>query len=206
MKKNKTRIAYIIPGFSESAKLKPYQEIAKAFRKKGIKPISVHITWRKKVLTNQIKQFLDQYKKADEVYVLGFSLGAMIAFITASQTKPKILFLVSLSPWFKEDMKSSMAFFKKKMSPKEFKEVFDSSDLKNQHKDMIHYSFKSLVKNIHAKTILVGGSKELEDSISYKRIYGAHKAIKNSKVIVAKGAEHDIRQIAPTIKELISKL
>lgn len=108
------KIAYIIPGYCEShLRQRGYDKIAKFFEERGIEPIHVEIDWEKnkpKRFSDYTKQFLDLYRKpkGTKVYILGFSYGATIAFLTASETRPKTLILCSLSPYFEEDLVRDM--------------------------------------------------------------------------------------------------
>ncbi len=176
------KIAYIIPGYEEShLKQKGYNKIANFFKAKGIKPIHIKIKWDLKKPIDFEKynqQFLKQFhkNKNQEVYVLGFSYGAVISFLTASQTKPKALILCSLSPYFIEDYKN--------LKPSWLK--WWKKNFKNE------YVFKDYSGKISTKTYLIVGSKE--DSCVHIRVRQAKKQIKNSLLVVAKGAKHNISQ------------
>lgn len=58
-------------------------------------------------MTDYLEEYRRQlkHKENDEVYLFGFSLGAMLAFIIAKEVNAKKLILCSLSPFFKEDLK-----------------------------------------------------------------------------------------------------
>ena len=74
------KVVYIIPGFGYSTRQKAYKEIAKYFKSKGIKPIPVNISWKYKVMSDYIEEFMKKYKdgKNNKVYIIGFSFGAFI--------------------------------------------------------------------------------------------------------------------------------
>ena len=117
------KIAFIIPGYVESKKSNPaYAKIAGYFREKGMRTVIVNIDWRYKVMSDYVKQFKETYAKCDingaEVYFLGFSYGAMIAFISSTELKPKIQILCSLSPYFKEDLPHIPTWWKKYVGKK----------------------------------------------------------------------------------------
>src|SRR4030042_5586165 len=109
------KVAFIIPAFSESTNDEPYEAIALAFKRKGIESIPVNISWKRTTLSDNIDQFLRQYKKvkAKEFYLFGFSLGAYIAFIASAKIKTKAQILCSLSPCFKEDLPYAGKFLMK---------------------------------------------------------------------------------------------
>ncbi len=177
------KIAYIIPGYNQSyLKQKSYLKIAKCFEKQNITPIHVKIAWRKKKperFADYTKKFLKLYKKlpGGENYILGFSYGATIAFLTAAQTKPKALILCSLSPYFKEDLK--------KLNPswlRWWRKNFTESD----------YSFTEFARKIKRKTHLIVGDKEGDECL--RRAKDAKRKLINSSLTIVKGAQHNINQ------------
>ncbi|MEK7094230.1 MAG: alpha/beta fold hydrolase [Patescibacteria group bacterium] len=190
------KITYIIPGYEESHLAQSgYRKIAKLFEARGILPVQVPMRWKKKGAEGfdaYTAQLLNMYekKKDDEVYILGFSFGAMIAFLTAAKTKPKALILCSLSPYFKEDLKGLkpewVRWWKRKF--------------KNE------YSFATLAPKIKSKTYLIVGDKE--SSFCIKRVQAAKRQLANSHMITAKGAKHNINQrtYLSAIKKIVSKL
>ncbi len=191
------KIVYIIPGYTESyLKKSDYRKVAKIFEAHGIQPIHVEIDWEKdnpKKFSGYKEQFLKVYKKPKgvEVYVLGFSFGATIAFLTANKTKPKGLILCSLSPYFNEDVFS--------MNPKWtkwFKDTFKDSQ----------YSFVKLVTKVKSPTFLVVGDKEPIACI--RRAKDAKKKIPAAKLFIATGAKHKIgqKEYLVAIKKVVSKL
>lgn len=191
------KIAYIIPGYCEShLRQRAYNKVAKFFKEHGIQPIHVDIEWKKNTperFSDYTKQFLDIYKKPKdtEVYILGFSYGATIAFLTAFKTKPTALVLCSLSPYFKEDLKDM-----KPSWAKWFRENFTESD----------YSFTKLAPKIKSQTFLVVGEKE--DISCLVRAKDAEKKLSDGQLIIAKGAMHKIgqKEYLETVQKVISKL
>lgn len=190
------RIAYIIPGHQEShTKQKGYDKVANFFEAQGITPIHVEIDWNKK--PGQFKdfsqQFLSQYKKPKntEVYILGFSYGAVAAFLSAAKTKPTAFIFCSLSPYFIEDRKNL-----KPVWLKWFKENMTKSN----------YSFRELAPSITTKAYFVVGEKE--DPSCLYRSRNAKKLIQNSSLTIAKGAKHNISQkeYLHSLEKLIGRL
>jgi pimeloyl-ACP methyl ester carboxylesterase len=179
----KNKIAYIIPGYGQSyKKQKGYDKIADFFKEAGIKPIHIEIDWHSKnpdPFKYYVDQFLKQYKKPEnsKVYVLGFSFGAIIAFLSEPKTRSTALILCSLSPYFSEDLpklpKTWQGWWKKN---------FDGSD----------FSFNKLVPKITTKTFLIvedGAGLEVQ-----RRARSARRMIGNSSLFMAKGVKHNISQ------------
>ncbi len=175
------KIAFIIPGHGCPTKNKEYQEIARYFNQKKIKPIFVEIDWKRNTHIEYIEQFKKQYTqyvgKNDEVYVLGFSFGAMISCITAPDLKPKVQILCSLSPFFKEDMPKIKQWWKDYHGKKRC-EVFEK------------FSFSEIARNTKSKTFILIGTKEgIEVE---RRARAAKEKIRNSELIILEGVKHDI--------------
>ncbi|HLC54350.1 MAG TPA: hypothetical protein VJK07_01845 [Candidatus Nanoarchaeia archaeon] len=183
-----SKVVYIISGFTEKINLKGYQQAIKFFKSRNYRVVPIKIYWKYKVMSDYVDEFFCQlsHKKSDDVCLFGFSFGAMVAFISAVKLKPKMLFLCSLSPYFKEDLR----FLKKSWRNRVGKKRLE--DLKN-------FSFQKLVKDITCKTLLIVGEKELKEL--HKRVDDAHKKIKNSELFIASNAKHEISQ-----KEYIDKL
>jgi len=190
-------IAYIIPGYCEShTRQRGYNKIAKFFEAQGIEPIHVEIAWKRKSperFSDYAEEFLKVYKKPKgaKVYVLGFSYGATIAFLTAPKTKPDALILCSLSPYFEEDLKDLKANW-----VRWFRKNFTESD----------YSFQKLAPKVKSRTYLIVGDKE--DKACLVRAKGARKGIVDSSLSVAEGAEHKIgqKEYLAAVERAISRL
>lgn len=191
------KIAYIIPGYCEThLKQRGYKKVAKLFENTGAEVVHVEIDWKRKSperFSDYAKQFLVQYKKPKngEVYVLGFSYGATIAFLTAAKTKPDALILCSPSPYFQEDLANLRASW-----VRWFRKNFTESD----------YSFAKLAPKVKSKTFLVVGDKE--DKSCLARAKDARRRLLNSSLIVAKGAKHNIgqKEYLSAVRRVISKI
>jgi pimeloyl-ACP methyl ester carboxylesterase len=191
------RIVYIIPGFGEShARQKSYRKVAALFAKAGFTVVHVNIDWHHQTpreFGDYQKQFLSQFKKkrGAKTYVLGFSYGATIAFLTANKTKPAALVLCSLSPYFTEDQKNIepewLVFWKKRFA----------------HSD---YSFAKLAPTRHSSVRLVVGDSEHHSTITRAR--DAKRRLPNATLTIAKGAKHDIgqKEYLATLEKVIAKL
>ncbi len=191
-----SKTVYIIPGFAEKAEdKKRYGKIIKFFEEKKFKVIPVKITWKRKVMTDYVEQFLCSFKKnpSEKIYLFGFSFGAVIALLSSLKIKPEILILCFLSPFFKEDIP---------LTKKSWKKIIG----KKRIADFKKYSFNEIAKKIEYKTFLIAGDKEgLEVD---RRIKSAKKLIKNSELIISKNSKHNISQkeYIKTIEEVIMKL
>ncbi|MFI5265598.1 MAG: hypothetical protein ACHQT7_02540, partial [Candidatus Levyibacteriota bacterium] len=103
------KVIFIIPGFRQSTTSTAYKEIAKVLKSEGYHPILVKIPWKGSTISSSTEYFLKRFNKIDakKKYILGFSYGAMIAFLAATKVKTTGLILCSMSPYFKEDLSKS---------------------------------------------------------------------------------------------------
>lgn len=159
------KVIYIIPGYKHRPTNKAYKAIVKIVKSQGYTPILITIPWSKSTISENTSYFLKEFKKinAKKKYILGFSFGAMIAFIASTKVKVSGLILCSLSPYFKEDIASSQ------------------------------FHCARLAKQLKAKQILMlYGARETKSLISrvtqaYDQIPSLHKYL-----IPIKETEHDI--------------
>jgi len=174
-------VVYVITGFGQKTSQKEYREVIKRFKERKFTVIPIRISWKHRVMSDYVKEFLKQlqHKPNDRVCLFGFSFGAMIAFIAAPQLKPHGLYLCSLSSYFKEDLTSLKKSWKKYLGKREMK-------------DFHQFSFNKLAKDIRCKTVLMVGDKEGEESMN--RAKDARKRIKNAMLIIVKGAKHNLAQ------------
>ena len=103
------KTVFIIPGFKQKPTSRAYKTISKILKSEGYFPVLVSIPWKKSTISENTEFFLKKYKKIDtkKKYILGFSFGAMIAFLASTKVRTAGLILCSLSPYFKEDISSS---------------------------------------------------------------------------------------------------
>lgn len=188
------KIAYIIPGYSESHLVqKSYGKIAKFFLAKGITPVQVDINWDLKKpidFEKHNQQFFKKFQKSNnsKIYVLGFSYGAMIALLTAAKTKPSELILCSLSPYFTEDYKI--------IKPQWLR--WWKQNYKND------FSFKAIPVT-RAKVYLIVGAKEHNSVQRRSRL--ARQQIGGPAVIKIKDAKHNLnhKEYLLGLEKLIQK-
>lgn len=175
------KIAFIIPGYYQTKKNNPaFSEIAGYFEDRNIKAIIVDVDWKYNTMTEYVEQFKKIYaknKKGTKIYFLGFSLGAMISFISSVELKPDVQILCSLSPYFKEDLSIAKEWWKTFWGKKRI-ESFSK------------LSFNELSENNAVKTIILAGDKE--GMQIHRRANDAFKKIKNCRLINVTEAKHQI--------------
>lgn len=176
------RTFFIVPGFKMKATDREYRWLNTFLKDNGFKVVVVPVHWNHKTLSENAEEFIDFYNKnkSDTNYILGFSYGSVITFITADILKPKKIFLCSLSPDFAEDRltmdKNSIRYIGKKR----FDDVRTRSAIK-------------LSKELKAPAVLFYGEKE---GIQYpqlkKRAEETFKLASKAKLILVKNSPHKI--------------
>jgi len=138
------KVIFIIPGFRHNPQNRAYRMLAQTLRKEGYRPVLVTIPWKESTISENTQYFLKKYKKikSRQKYILGFSFGAMIAFIASTKVSPSGLILCSLSPYFQEDL------------PK-VGERWTTSLMKQRYQDFSQLNCRELAQNIKAKKILM---------------------------------------------------
>ena len=165
------RVIFIIPGFNHLSTSAAYTKLAKMLKKEGYLPILVSIPWKNTTILENIKYFLKEYKKvkSSKKYILGFSFGAIIAFVASTKVRSSGLILCSLSPYFKEDL------------PKETNKNFSKLA-----------SFE-LAKKIKSKQILMlYGAEEARSLIKRVTDTFSHISTANKFLISIHKTEHNI--------------
>lgn len=111
----RTKIVFIIPGFRHKISQKGYVDVKKRLKSEGYTVVSVAIPWRSSTIVENTDFFLKKYQEKitkyaalKDVYLFGFSYGALIAFLAATKIPVKGLILCSLSPFFKEDLPKNL--------------------------------------------------------------------------------------------------
>lgn len=192
------KIIFIIPGFRQRSTSKAYIEISKILKNEGYSPILVEIPWRNSTISQNTKHFLKVYKKnrARKKYILGFSYGAMIAFIAATRVSATGLILCSLSPYFNEDISRT-------------KNEAITYLMEERYRDFSKLHCATLAKKVKAKQVLMLYGKEEAHSL-IKRVTEAFHEIESEKktLIPIKKAEHNIadKKYLLTISEAVRTL
>ncbi len=176
------KIVYIIPGFRQHPTQKAYRELTKLLKHEGYRPVPVRISWKETTLSENTAYFLRQFNKnqAKKKYILGFSFGAIIAFLASTKVRSSGLILCSLSPYFKEDLVKARASSMSSITTRRFD-------------DLSQLRCSSLAKQIKAKqTLLLYGTKEAKPLID--RVLKAYRHIASPRKSLVRviETEHDI--------------
>ena len=195
MKNQKT--LFLLPGFGMNTKSKYFAWLVEYLENKKIRVIKVPVKWSFRTLSQNTADFITFYNKnkGKENYILGFSYGAVIILASANITRPKKIFLCSLSAAFAEDQHSERKYIKY-IGKKRF------ADMKNRNG-------KKLAKNLQIPSVIFCGEKEGEEFPPLKkRCEETAKLAKKSRLIRIKDGPHDIRfpKYAAAIKKELSKL
>ena len=192
-KKMKSKKLFLIPGFRQKATDANLRWLIKFLKTKGFKVVGVPIRWNYRTMSdyaNDFRSFYNQYK-AKENYILGFSYGAVIAFMTANELRVKKIYLCSLSPDFKEDAG--------KMKPAERKLIGE-----RRFTDVKTRSAREIGKNLKVPSVIFYGEAEGKKYPEMRiRAEETAKFVKQSKLVVVKGAPHRINH--PEYVEAIKK-
>lgn len=146
--------------------------------KKGYSVKLIEIDWRATVdvWVHQLKAasiVLDSKKK---IYA-GFSFGAITCLVAAASCNPAQLWLMSLSPYFAEDVP-------------EHSVERAAYVRENRLEHVTSLRFGPLASKITCPTTLFVGADESEGSRG--RTTEAHRAIPGSRLIVVPGTKHDL--------------
>lgn len=173
-----------VPGFKEDKKSRDYTSTINAIKNSGYDVVFVDIEWNRTTIKEWMAQLDSVYKQysPDDVVLAGFSFGAMTALVSAAKQNPSELWLFSLSPYFKEDVKSDA------MQESWLKDIG-----KNRTNTFSELSFFSLARDIKCKTLLFVGQKELDMWPGMKsRTYKAKELIKGSHLSIVDDTGHDV--------------
>jgi esterase/lipase len=98
---------FLVPGFKQKPTDREFLWLKKFLQAKGFRVTIVPVDWNFHVMSDYVRDFKKFYHthKSGNDYVLGFSYGAVITFLTAQELKPKKIYLCSLSPDFREDLR-----------------------------------------------------------------------------------------------------
>ena len=171
---------FLIPGYGESEKTAPYPQLKEMLEGYGFDVHIVPIPWDPGVMSDYVDEFkaFFQEHKGTKNYVLGFSFGAMIAFISAPEIQPDMLILCSMSPFFVENLEST---------PKHIREFWEE---KGKMDDFQNFSYKWIVQRWKGPTVFFFGTKEtafLRASVDV-----IHKKSKKSWIYPIEEADHNI--------------
>ncbi len=142
---------FIIPGFRQSTTDPAWQAIKSMIIPKGHKVVMVQPKWSYHTLTDWVKDLntIRQSCPGDHG-LLGFSFGAMIAFVSAAKQPAQVTILCSLSPYFQEDLSLLRPWWKEKTG-------------KHRIADFANLSFNQLAKKQTGQTYLLVGENEVPE-------------------------------------------
>jgi len=137
-----TKIIYIIPGYGETGSEVRYKKLTSILGLKGYEIEQVKINW-KKPLSSLI------FKPVENSIIVGFSFGAVLAYLIAKKYPLEKIVLCSLSPLnkfsYKEEYKENLKY----MSPEQA--AANAKDLK---------SIKISLKDLKIPYVTLAGEKE----------------------------------------------
>ena len=104
----KDKVLFVLPGYKESHDQEGYKEITKHAISRGYKVVPVSIPWKYQTMSQWVIYFKNIVLKYEgyDLFVVGFSFGAFIALVCSYEISFKKMILCSVSPYFKEDIKS----------------------------------------------------------------------------------------------------
>ncbi len=177
----KRKTIFIVPGYKHKPSNKAYKIITSMLKSDGHRPISVSIPWKQTTISENTEYFLKKYKRirARNKYILGFSFGAMIAFLASTKVSASGLILCSMSPYFKEDLSKVNSN--------------DSVLRRLRYEDFSKLNSAALAKEIKAKQILMMfGDKEEKSLI--KRVTKTYRQLVTpyKRLITVRETDHNI--------------
>jgi hypothetical protein len=176
------KVFFVIPGFRMKASDSMFRWLTRYLEQLNHKVVGVPVKWNYHTLTKNAEEFEGFFSKnkGKENYILGFSYGAVLAFITANKLKPKKIYLCSLSPDFDED----------RVYMKKWERNYIG---KRRYEDTKTRRAKKLAKELIVPSVVFYGEEEgrkyPEMGIRAKETV---RLAKNSKLIMVKGSKHDI--------------
>jgi hypothetical protein len=173
---------FIIPGFKERATDTQYRWLISHIKKNGWKAIQVPVVWNNSVISQNAEDFKKFYlkHKSERNQILGFSYGAVITFLAAETLHPDHIYLCSLSPDFKEDIKSMSPWIKRYIG-------------KNRCNDTFTRSAKRIARNLTVPTTIFYGEVEGQEFPSLKgRCEETAVLATSAELVVVPNAPHKI--------------
>lgn len=129
MKNLKAKTIYIFPGFQETTKRKPYQELRKSLEAKGYQVILKNLNWKEKY-SQQL------FVVERDSILIGFSMGAVFVKLLAEQNKVNKVLLLSMTPLkyfkFEKNIKELIAVCGKSLVQDIVKNLKNKRKLKNE--------------------------------------------------------------------------
>lgn len=193
MMKTTKKTFFIVPGFKQNASGKYFAWLATFLKKLGFRVVCVPVRWDYRTMSDYVADFCAFYRrrKTEINYILGFSYGAVMTFISATELQPDKIYLCSLSPDFREDLPRLETWIKKWIG-------------KRRIADNKRRSGREIAKRLAVPTVVFYGEAEARDYPSLKiRCKETARLAKYAKLVVVKNSLHDIRN--PEYKKAIEK-
>lgn len=185
---------FIVPGFRQKITEKTWLKVKELSQKYFQEAILFQPEWNYHTLTDWVGAF-DQFRQqyVGPQMVLGFSFGAMIAFLSSINLTTKTAILCSLSPYFSEDISSLKPWWNQAVGKKRMA-IFQETH------------FSKLAAKSHAQNYLLVGEKEVLQC--FTRYHTALEQLSGASGIVIRQAGHDIghQEYLAALDQLFNKL
>ncbi len=168
-----------VPGFMEDYASRDYETLLADIESKGYRAQFVSIAWRRTVIDDWVGELHEVYGTHNPKHTVlaGFSFGALVALLAASQRQPAALWLCSLSPFFAEDMPDLKVAW-----------MHDIGERRAARFRKL--SFSAIVPKVGCPILLAGGANEVPPVA--KRRNQAAEAWPHAVSCVAPDCAHDV--------------
>ncbi len=169
---------FIVPGFKQKTTDLAWLKVKKLAQKSFQQVILFQPDWNYHTLTDWVAAF-DKFRQqySGPQIVLGFSFGAMIAFLSSINLLTETAIFCSLSPYFSEDIFSLKPWWNQAVGKKRMATFQETN-------------FSKLAAKSHSKNYLLVGEKEVHQC--FTRYHDALQQLSDSSGIVVPQAGHDI--------------
>jgi esterase/lipase len=171
------KLLYVIPGFGESTRDKPYRAIASFAKSAGYEVVLYSPKWSRATPTQWIaglKEKIAQHGTTNAT-VFGFSFGAYVAINTAREIPFAKIIACSLPPFFQADIVNI------EPSTRTFLGTRRMADFEN-------YAFPATLKT--PIVFMSGEQEDKEDLVNMAHYHSAWSGLK--KKVLVPNAEHDL--------------
>src|ERR1700741_1980805 len=171
-----------VPGFQEDTSSRNYRLVLQTIEAFGDKVEFVPVTWKRRTILNWATELRAVYRKHDpeQTILAGFSFGATITLVIASEVPPAELWLFSLSPYFKETID---------MVPKAWLQNIGH----RRTATFSELSLEQLCKTVACLVKLFIGKQEIEKWPDMKTTFDtANKYFKNCESVVVPDVGHEV--------------
>lgn len=171
------RVLYV-PGKGTSRANYPYDKILRKIQRRGHQTTFCHVAWpRSAVVGDWLDQVRPTYLQCDpaQTILVGFSFGAMIAFLLAAERPPAAFISCSMPSYFAEDLPLVPLRWVRQLTPQRY------ASFKELH-------FNDIAPKVTYPTRFVIGGRE--PGWGQQRSRTASKLLPDSKLLVAQGVGH----------------